>query len=119
MPLDPWPVELPQSLLMEGYTENFPNGAIRTKTSTGPGKSRRRTSSNIGGISGQMLLTSDEVVILEGFLKETLLDKSLPFTFLKPRDGATVLTVMFKDESPTIVPAGMKFLVSIALDVYP
>lgn len=84
-----WPVSLPQTPLIEGYSEQPPNIIIETKMDAGPPKARRRFSTGIRPIKIRMLMTTAQVEILDVFFVTTLQGGALTFDYNHPRTGAS------------------------------
>lgn len=99
---DPWPVTLPQALLMDGNQDGSPDGRIKSQTDQGPGKTRRRTSAAVRKFQGRMLMTEAQLLDMRTFIDITTLGGSLPFNFPDPITGATLL-VQFGDTLPNWV----------------
>lgn len=94
-----WPVTLPtltSGFLAGTYKEAPPNNTIRTNMDIGPPKMRRRTTCGPVPISGQMLMTSTQIDILDTFYVSTLKYGSTSFGGHHPRLGSTV-TMRFVD----------------------
>jgi len=85
-----WPGTLPQSALINDYTESLEDNLSRFQPEVGPPKLRRRSSIFTTSVGFSMLLTSAQLATLETFYKTTLEDGALSFT-----------TNDFRDETPT------------------
>jgi hypothetical protein len=114
-----WPETLPRCL-NAGYSAGLPDGRLAYKPDTGPAIMRKRSSSAVSPLSGEMRMTRAQVAALKAFVETALLDGSLPFTFIDPVSGEEVL-VRFPDGSlPGIQHVGGgKFRVSISLEILP
>lgn len=115
-----WPVTLPQSVLVQGYSETPPQLSIRTDMDAGVAKVRRRFTSSIRPIECNTLLTAAQVATLDAFYLSTLEGGALRFEWNHPRTGATV--EMRFMEPPQYTPAGggvTYFNVSLKLEVMP
>ena len=97
-----WPATLPQSPLVEGYSEETPDLVVRTSMDEGPAKIRRRFTANVRNITHNYLLTQAQVATLDTFFVTTLAGGALTFTFINPRTAATD-TYRFRSQ-PTYVP---------------
>ena len=63
MPAD-WPDTLPQRLFVNGSQEGAADGRLRSKTDTGPGKSRPRSSAMPRPLAGTMRMNGAQLDIL-------------------------------------------------------
>ncbi len=84
-----WPLGLPQKLQASGYQESAPSTVVRTAMDTGPAKIRRRMTSAPRRIKGSVMLTAEQVAILDEFFLSTLSGGAVAFDWLHPRTGAT------------------------------
>lgn len=84
---------------MEGNSDSMPDGRIKSATDTGPGKSRRRTSSAVRKFSGRMYMSTEQLQTLQDFVQITLLGGSLPMLFPDPITGLQILA-RFGDNLP-------------------
>ncbi len=82
-----WPPGLPQRV-ERGFTESIGINVIRTPNDAGPAKIRRR-STRPSSMSVTMLMTTDQVDILEDFINITLLGTAR-FEYTHPRTEDTV-----------------------------
>ena len=85
-----WPVSLPQSFLVEGYSEQKTSQVLRSEVSAGPPKQRRRFSAAYINITGRMFMDDAQITTLEAFFENTLFGGSIEFEFPHPRTGETV-----------------------------
>lgn len=76
----------PQSLLMDGFNETYPDTVLRTNMDVGPAKIRNRISYNTTPISGSMILTSSQATSFDTFYTN---NKALEFGWVNPRTGST------------------------------
>lgn len=67
-----WPATLPQHLNTEGFSEALADNKLESQTDFGPGKSRRRFTTNWRMISGTLRCTDDQVDAFEDFYQDTL-----------------------------------------------
>lgn len=116
---DPWPAELPQCFNVP-FSSGMGDGRIAYQPDKGPAIMRRRTSSTVKTVSGQMRMTRDQVGALQDFIETTLLGGSLPFTFKDPTSQETVLVRLPDGSLPDWRQiSGGSFLVSMQLEVLP
>ncbi len=79
-----WPVDLPQSFLMRGFTVSRVPQSIATPVDAGPVLRRRRFSAAPEIIRGQMLMTEAQWVSVLSFFDTTLFGGSLIFDWIHP-----------------------------------
>lgn len=97
MSVPAWPVTLPQELLQRGYSQSAADLLIKSGTDAGPGKVRRRATAGVEPVTGNLVLTEAEVVILWTFFYNDLMAGALRFSWLEP----TILTYKeFRFTSP-------------------
>jgi hypothetical protein len=85
-----WPPTLPQSPMIEGYTESAPEGLLRTQMETGPAKLRRRYTSAPRRFMLRVALTKAQVETLDSFFVNTCALGALDFDWTHPRTGSAV-----------------------------
>lgn len=114
-----WPAELPQYLLSDGFAYGVGDGRIRSRTDTGPGKMRRRTTAMAKPLRGRMLMDGAQVEALEAWLTDDILGGTLVFDFPHPVTRDTVQCVI-GEEAPSISHAGGDaFYVNLTLEIVP
>src|SRR3546814_7107588 len=79
---------LPDTVLQEGYDEQFPENTVKTSTDMGPGKSRQRSTAAPTPITCNVPLTPAQAVSLESFYKSDCAYGALAFDWKHPRTGA-------------------------------
>ena len=114
-----WPATLPQDVL-RGYGFAFPRLREGFGTDVGPGKSRRRFTSNVEPFDLRVRLTRAQVPILRAFYTDTLDGGTQPFEWIDPIDKTTA-TFLFRGNDP---PAprhdrGNEYLVELRLNRLP
>jgi len=87
--VDVWPVTLPTSPLMRGFSESGEDQTVRTSMDVGPGKVRRRLTAGVRDMTWPFLLTTAQIATLDTFFYTTLLGGALPFTHPDPRTGTS------------------------------
>lgn len=112
-----WPLTLPQYIDQDGYQEKLPKLFIRTAMEAGIPKRRRRFSSSVRPIQGQMLLTFAEMQIFEDFYMNDLAGGSQTFDWVHPRTQAPC--VMGFTSEPSVSAQGAAFILSMELEVMP
>jgi hypothetical protein len=137
-----WPSELPQRVLVDGYSEKSRDGRMFSRTSSGPGKLRRRYSSAVLPVTATIIVSYGQKSRLERFVDEETFGGSLPFTMPdQTHDGLPLLSggglPLFGDDGlpilitanwlarfsegglPQYAPWGLQFMASFQLDVLP
>lgn len=79
-----WPITLPQSLLINGYSRTPPKLVSRTNMEVGPPKLRRRYTAGMQSISGAINVTSEQLATFNTFYNDTLLGGALRFSWYNP-----------------------------------
>lgn len=79
MTVPKWPAGLPQYVLVEGFSYDFGDGRLRTRTDAGPGKMRRRFSAVARPVSAQIIVEMQEVAIFDDFWGIDTAGGALPF----------------------------------------
>ena len=108
-----WPSDLPNSVLRAGYSDQIPDGRMRSKMSTGPAKVRRLTTSMPRSISVGLLLNTDQRERLLQFWDDDLRGGTLVFwlrdqvsdarSWDAQSDGASLGPVLSEDEAPILI----------------
>jgi hypothetical protein len=142
MAIPVWPLELPQRVLTDGYSEKARDGRMFSRTSAAPGKVRRRYSSAVLPVAAAIIVTYEQKSRLERFIDEEIAGGVLPFTMpdqthdglpLLDGDGDPVLDgdgipilitanwlARFSENGlPQYTPWGIQFMASFQLDVLP
>jgi len=136
-----WPSELPQKFLASGYNEKLRDGRIFVRTSTGPGKARRRYSSAVLPVTASLYVTRSQKSRFERFWNEETSGGVKAFILPdQTHDGALLLSstgplltssgvpllmtatwlAMFATDPPSFTPMnGGYFSVSFSLNVLP
>lgn len=81
-----WPTALPQYLLNRNYKETAPDLVIRTKMDAGPAKVRRRFTAGVRPIEGTLVLSDDQVIVLDNFFLSDCQGGALGFTWTFQRE---------------------------------
>lgn len=113
-----WPTNLPLKFDQGTYEERWPSGVVKTKTSIGPGKRRRRFTAVPRYLTGSMTLTPDEAAILESFWYSLTQGGADEFTWEHPRTGAEILCEFEGEIMSTDTEAG-DILVTFTVKVLP
>jgi hypothetical protein len=109
-----WPATLPQKFLVDGYSEAPPDNSSRHDPDEGAALARKKYTAAVGKLSGKMLMTSDQVEILDEFFRTY--GGFTEFVFPKPRTGATITCRM--TEPPQYTPhGGLNWKALIKLEV--
>ena len=67
-----WPGTLPQSPLLDGYTEQGEEQVLRTAIDVGPDKLRKRATAVVTNVKFNMIMDSSQLSTLENFYDNTL-----------------------------------------------
>jgi hypothetical protein len=100
MSVPAWHVDLPQTLLVDGYGQSLADTTIKSPMDAGPAKVRRRFTAGVEPVSGTMIMDATELAALDTFYNTTLLGGSLRFSWTKP-PAHTVSCEMRFTEPPT------------------
>lgn len=102
-----WPIDLPQNLLLDGFTNSFGTTAVQTSMSAGPSFSRPRYTAPEEPVTGNIYLQSyEQYAKLRQFYRDDLAEGTLPFDWIHPITQ-NVVTVRFDTDSPpSAVPLG-------------
>lgn len=138
-----WPSSLPQTFMRQNHSQQIGDGRLRSQTDVGPGKLRRRFSSAIRPIAGDMVFSTTQKLRVELFWDADTDGGVLPFLFpatglhnfpllgddglpLLDYDGSPILhshwwLVRFSDavDPPRFAPLGVEWQAPIALQVLP
>lgn len=102
-----WPIDLPQSFEVGGYSEGVADNLLENQPDIGPPIRRRRSTANVRPMGGSMLVTESQLGVFRNFFDVTLLSGSLPFNFPQQISPAIDILVTFSKQSlPTWRPIG-------------
>jgi len=118
MAIPSWPSELPQALLVDGYSQAAADNVLRTPMDQGPDKVRRKQTSGPRPVSGSIIVTTAQLATYKTFYVTTLLGGSLRFSHVDPDDGTTAVE-MRHTAPPSWSPAGLRWRVALALEILP
>lgn len=112
-----WPTTLPQELPEDSFSLSLPDNLIRTNMSYGPAKVRRRTTSNVTKVSGQLILSAIDLTAFQTFYVTTITYGAISFTFPTHPITGVSCTMRFT-EPPKYSPAGGEYTnVSLELEI--
>lgn len=83
-----WPAALPPLVAVDGYGEQPPDTALRTRMDAGPAKVRRRFTAGPRPLSVRLDLDATQVEALDAFYVTTLEGGALAFDWMHPRTQA-------------------------------
>jgi hypothetical protein len=83
-----WPDELPGTLRLEGLSDTLGDNTIRSAVDAGPEKTRPRSTAAPDTVSGTMIVSTAQSVLLDTFYKQTTAGGALEFRWRHPRTGA-------------------------------
>jgi len=95
-----WPTSLPQYLLTRNYSETAPNLVIRTTMDAGPAKVRRRFTAGVRPIDGLLVLTDDQLGVLDGFFLNDCAGGAIAFSWTMQRRLSDSDSPSDSDSSP-------------------
>lgn len=105
-----WPADLPQRVLVDGYSEGVGDGRIMQPMDAGPPKMRRRTSAAMRPVRARLWLGFDQKARLNRFWTEGVAGGSLPFWFPdQTMDGLALLTA---DGAPLLTESGAPLVIT-------
>lgn len=116
MPL--WPSTLPQSPLIEGFSETAPSTTTRTEMDQGPAKVRQKTTAGVRRLILSFLLSKTQTATLDAFFHTDTKGGSLSFTFPHPRTNES-LSCRFTQAPRYQTQNGEKFRAGVELEVMP
>lgn len=118
MSVPEWDTDLPQELLLDGYSESLPDVTIKSDMDAGPAKVRRRFTAGVTPVSGFILVTSTQLATFITFYNSTLLGGSLRFTWTEP-PAYTVQCEMRFTAVPTWTKVEDVYKISMSLEIMP
>lgn len=80
-----YPDTLPDSLIVDGFTESPPDVILRTEMDAGPPKMRRIATAGERKIKGTQLMTSAQVEIFDLFFNDDLYNGTVRFSWVHSR----------------------------------
>ncbi|WP_437871287.1 hypothetical protein ACSD7O_22190 [Methylorubrum extorquens] len=111
-----WPDDLPRHFEREGFRRTLGDGRLRSRTTTGPGKERRRSRAIVEPFTAQLKVTRAQLLRFDRFLDQDLAGGTLPFIMPDPLGGLPIL-VKIGEEMPSSVPdRGNNWMLSLSLD---
>lgn len=116
MAIAEWPAELPQTPLVDGYSDVPQDSVIRVNM-TGLTKQRNRYTAVLRDVSESYLLEKDQMEIFEDFFRSTLKNGSLDFIKTEPKSGQQRVyrfSGVYSDEYN-----GVQYKVTLPLEILP
>lgn len=80
----PWPAELQQLLLQDGFSYNIGDQKLTSSVDVGPNKIRRTSTRSIDSLAGAIFLTVEQYAIFRTFYDTTINGGITPFTATHP-----------------------------------
>ena len=111
-----WPPELPQKFLIEGYSETPGDNVLREQMDVGPAKVRRRSTTAPVRISGQMLMTLEQLKRFRQFYRSETFDGTVPFLFADITGSIRTVTIV---QPPSEATVGNCVSVSLVFEYIP
>jgi len=118
MSIPAWDAGLPQTLLINGYSESAADNLLRTSMDVGPAKQRRRSAAGPRPVSGSLKMTAAQIATFKTFYITTLLGGSLRFSWTDPITAAAVEMRFTGAPSWTAI-GGDLYDVSLELEILP
>ena len=130
-----WPDDLPQFVRRTDFHHTHGDGVLRTKTEAGPGKARRRYSSDPDRMTCSITVDRQGLARFRRFYQEETKNGSLPFVMrdqefdsclladILTEAGAPIEVVSYRivmfAEAPSETSFGMMFSVGMSLSLMP
>ncbi len=114
-----WPGTLSNHILIDGYSETAPNNMIRSKMDEGPPKTRRLSIAARRPITAQKHMYTSELELFDTFYTETLVEGTLSFDWVHPRDNSTAVEMMFTAPPVYSSLGGTAWNVTMNLEILP
>mgnify|MGYP001170021751 CR=1 FL=1 len=113
-----WPSTLPQELIAETLSIEMPDNLLRSDMDIGPAKVRRRTTSNVTKVSGDIIVTRDQYNTLSSFFSNNASYGATEFDWINPITGSSCS--MRFSAPPRVKPEkGSLLRVSLSLEIMP
>ena len=80
-----WPLTLPQSPLISGYSESMPSTLLRSETETGPAKVRRRGNAKPVTVQATYIMSTEQMELFDTFVYKTVGGGAVCFDWPRPR----------------------------------
>ena len=93
-----WPLDLPQNFQQSGYSEGNIDNVLSTTMTTGPSKSRPKSTEAYQPISGTMILTTAQRASFKTFYKDTIYFGAVSFSFPAPGDAPNFFKAKLKTQ---------------------
>lgn len=123
-----WPLTLPQTPLISGYSETMPSTLLRSETETGPAKVRRRGNAKPVTVQASYILNTEQMELLDTFVYEIIGGGAVCFDWPRPRfksgDGGYVRARLIPASdglySRSVVDSTTDFWnVTLSLEIFP
>ncbi|MFG1364652.1 hypothetical protein [Xanthobacter versatilis] len=105
-----WPTDLPQRVLVDGYSEGVGDGRLRQAMDAGPPKMRRRSSAATRPVRARLWVDFDGMARLKRFWAEGVAGGSLPFLF--PDQTVDGLALLTDDSSQLLTESGAPLIIT-------
>lgn len=112
-----WPNTLPQSPLLDGYTEKTKDNTLRSQNDIGPPKMRPRSTAYTDDISVRFIITTTQKGYLDTFYKTTLRGGALTYQWQGPTDSSPKTYSMTAPEYSPLT--GAKWMVAFQVMRHP
>jgi hypothetical protein len=101
-----WPSDLANVLKLTGATDQRVGAKIRSDVEVGPAIVRRRYTTSIRNVSIPVVMTHAERAIFDAFYVDDLVEGTLSFNWVDPKDDTTVSFRFRSEEGPTFTVSG-------------
>ena len=113
-----WPDTLPDTPLLDGYSETRQQEFLRSEMDAGPAKQRRRFSAATYYFNVSYVLDESQLDDLNYFYTIDLYGGSLPFDWIHPRTGDEVQARFMSPISFSVL-SGQYYKLNLELEVLP
>lgn len=113
-----WPSALPCRFTAYSQDYEAADNLIRSDMSIGPAKVRRRSTSAVAKLSGDMVMTSAQRDEFFAFVQDDIVSGALPFTFKNPHGTNDILVRYVPPYRVKRFGAG-KWVISMQLEILP
>ncbi len=113
-----WPLDLPQRVLRQGFSEQAPDTALRTAMDSGPAKLRRKATAGVRALRCTVRVSLAQRAVLDAFYCDALEGGTAAFEWVHPLTGAPCRLRFVKP--PAVVPSrGLGFDAALELEILP
>lgn len=114
-----WPVDLPQLVDQNGYGEQRAKSKVESPVDQGRPKARPRFTASTQRFRISLILTDEQVSLLDTFYDETTAKGSLPFDWVHPRTQVAAECQFTGDPPDSVSVGGLMFRASFQMLILP